>query len=222
MVKIRYGPQTPKSPFAARHRLKAHARRLDLLVIQRHDSKMKKPPAFTKPPAELAAMEDFELCDYVWELVSGEYYKQEKGQERNDDPPCNCPESLFAMELPEHWWTAYGVHAFEYDVHASGLREFLDNHSGLTNRRTAEAFRTLGQPDLAEAFLKVGDAYVDFSTERFPKDRELDDEEYRTAYSELGMLIAELQEDFQRVHGGTNLRGLLAAYIRSNLSLFTA
>jgi hypothetical protein len=195
------------------------AGRLALPVIQQYDSKMTRPPTLTKQPAELAAMEDFDLCDYIWQLVSDEYYNQE---EQNDDPPCNCPESLFAMELPEHWWTAYGVHAFEYDVHASGLREFLDNHSGLTNRRTAEAFRTLGQPELAEAFLKVGDAYVDFSTERFPKDRELDDEECRTAYSELGMLIRELETDFRRIHRGIDLRSLAAAYIRSNLSLFTA
>lgn len=123
-------------------------------------------------------MEDFELCDHLWELVTDEFYDQDESGDEDEDPPCNYPESLFAAELPAHWWIASGVHAFEYDVLAGGLGQFLDNHRGLTNRLTAVAFRAIDQPDLANAFLVVGDAYVDFLKRRIEIGRDLSDEEF--------------------------------------------
>jgi hypothetical protein len=163
-------------------------------------------------------MDDFALCDHLWQLVVDQFYA---GGESEEDPPCNYPESLFAAGLPLHWWTAYGVHAFEYDVLSGGIRQFLDNHNGLTNDKTSEAFRTIGYPDLADAFDVVGSAYIAFSKARFPEDRELTDEEYVRADSDLDAEMLKEGQEFERIHKCLDLRGALANYIRSNMNLFT-
>jgi hypothetical protein len=178
---------------------------------------MNTPPAFTKQEAEIVGMDNFALCDLLWQLVMDTFHKQAAA---DDDPPCNCPESLFAAELPEHWWIAYGVHAFEYDVLAGGIRQFLDNHNGLTNHQTAEALKTIGHPELADAFLNVAKAHAGFTAERFPKDAELEGEEYEQADGELDALILEAGKDFRQIHAKVDLRNSLGTYIRNNLERF--
>ncbi len=163
-------------------------------------------------------MDDFDLCDHLWQLAVDHFYESGEDEE---EPQCNYPESLYAADLPDHWWTAYGVHAFEYDVLAGGIRQFLDNHNGLTNDKTSSAFRAIGHPELAAAFDVVGGAYIAFSKARFPEDRELTDEEYTRADSDLDAELLKEGEEFERIHKSLDLRGALANYIRSNLTLFT-
>ena len=179
---------------------------------------MNTPPILTTSPAELAGMDDFALCDHIWQLVVDQFHECEQSDE---EPLCNYPESLFAADLPVHWWTAYGVHAFEYDVLSGGIRQFLDNHNGLTNDKISEAFRAIGHPDLAVAFDVVGGAYIAFSKARFPEDRELTDEEYERADSDLDAEMLKEGQEFRRIHENLDLRGALATYIRVNLGLFT-
>ena len=176
-------------------------------------------PTLDVQTTELESMDDFTLCEHLWQLVVDSFNDQDD-EDDDSDPACHYPESLFAAELPEHWWIAYGVHAFEYDVLAGGLRLFLDNHNGLTNAQTAAAFRTIGHPDLAIAFARVGQIYLEFMKSRFEIGRELTSDEYEQADNDLTTTLKEAGKDFREVYQAIDLRASLASYVRKNVSRY--
>lgn len=182
------------------------------------------PPKLTESVSDIIALDDFALCDHIWSLVSNGYHAQTDIWSKDfskEVSKCDYPESLWAMQLPEHWWTAYAVHAFEYDELAGGICQFLDNHNGLTNERTAAAFCTIGHPGLADAFLVVGNAYLAFRKDQCPSYRGLSEKEYGEVILARDNALREAYKQFSQIHDNIDVRASLAKYIRANITLFT-
>jgi hypothetical protein len=90
----------------------------------------------------------------------------------------------------------------------------------LTNKQTSAAFAAIGHADLAAAFSHVGTIYKDFVARRFEIGRDLTDEEYERADSDLDSLLLKEAESFRRIHRDLDLRASLAAYIKSRLPIY--
>src|SRR3954467_3774673 len=112
---------------------------------------MNRDPQLLLSDAEISQLDDFALCDKLWGLVVEAYYYDHNLTDL-ENASCAYPESLFAKDLSFHWWVAYAVHAFEYDVLAGGFEEFFCNHAGLTNAETKAALAHIGARDFVPVF----------------------------------------------------------------------
>ncbi len=181
---------------------------------------MSNDPQLLLSNAEVSLIDDFAVCDKFWGLVVDAYYKNNAVDWEHAS--CNYPESLFAKDLSFHWWVAYAVHAFEYDVLAGGLEQFFNNHAGLTNAETKAAFAHIGGHDFVPVF---DDACAVFdrwrSTKLFTPDPATTDEEYEQLRDLFSRELSPVCERLWKLRYETqDPRSLLATYIRQNLELF--
>ena len=178
---------------------------------------MNRDPQLLLSDAEIALLDDFALCDKLWSLVVNAYYDHEVVDW--DSAPCNYPESLFAKDLSFHWWVAYAVHAFEYDVLAGGFAEFFENHAGLTNADTKAALAHIGAHDFVPVFADACGVCERFS-ELFRRDPARTGEEYVELRDRFSRELSPMWDRFWELLQSQDPRSYLATWIRKNLELF--
>lgn len=160
---------------------------------------------------ELAEMDDFDVCELIWEAVTDAYEEHGSSRWEEEDPPCDYPESLYALELPEQWRYGYLIHALEYDYLKGGLREFFFNHDGLTNSETLDALHQVGATDAAEILA--------IACDEFQKSREsVSDPE--KAQSNLDAQLAPLTKRLYHLGEESDPRRCLAVWVRNNAQKF--
>ena len=169
------------------------------------------PLRIEKTDAELAEMEDFLVCELIWEAVTDAYEEHGSSRWEDEDPPCDCPESLYALELPEHWRNGYLIHALEYDYLKGGIREFFFNHEGLTNAETLEALRKVGATEVVEILTIAFDEFE--KSRQAAKDPE-------KAQSTLDAQLAPLTKRLYHLDEQSDPRRCLAAWVRENAQQF--
>ncbi|MCX6848221.1 MAG: DUF4375 domain-containing protein [Verrucomicrobia bacterium] len=136
----------------------------------------------------------------------------------DDGSLCDCPESLFAVRLPQHWWVVYAAHAFEYDSAAGGIRKFFDNHNGLTNAETEAAFAALGLNDLSTYFRIAARIYSRYSQILEDADSSgMPDAELSELDYEFSLVLSA---PYRLMKKSGDPRATAADYVRKNFSLY--
>jgi hypothetical protein len=179
---------------------------------------MNRDPQLLLSDAEISLLDDFALCDKLWGLVVEAYY-HDHGLTDLENAPCNYPESLFAKDLSFHWWVAYAVHAFQYDVLAGGLAQFFENHAGLTNAETKAALAHIGAHDFVPVFADAC-AVCDRFSELFRRDPVGTGEEYIQLRDRFSKELSPMWHRLWDLYQSQEPRSYLTTYIRDNLELF--
>ena len=163
---------------------------------------------------ELGNSDDFELCETAWQKVSDAYWNSPDGKKEHE---VDYPESIFASNLPEHWWAAYAIHAFEYDFHSGSIQQFLDNHDGLLDSKMMEAFKLVEAVEYVPFYEKAAAIY------RKKKEQisELEgDAEYESIDCEYWTALIPINKGIDELMKRKDSRGFLADYIRRNRSKY--
>lgn len=87
--------------------------------------------------AELSKMEDFDVCEKVWNAVI-------EGCSKLESPEVEEFEFRLATRFPEHWWVVYSAHEFELDFLAGGFGSFSFNNEGENIEETLHALKAIG------------------------------------------------------------------------------
>lgn len=164
-------------------------------------------------------MEDFALCDTLWEVVTHAYYEQNPSWE-DEEPEFNNAVSAFASRLSLHWAAAYGIHEFESDVLSGGLSTFFFNQEGVLNEVLPRAFDLVGAPEFIEPFNQATAVFDSFASTLYNRDWEPESDEYD---KEDRRFVQELVEPSRRLSALMDRRDprtCVAAFIRRNLEWF--
>ena len=168
---------------------------------------------------DVAEMDDFGLCDHVWQIVTDAYYDQNPNW-AEEEPECNSPESVFASKLSPHWSAAYAVHAFGYDFFGGGLTKLFFNQDGSMNESLPKAFELVGAPEYVTPFKEAVGVFDSFSDTLYNANWDHTQEEYEAEDARFTEALSAPDKKLWDLTETREPRTFLAAHLRENIAQY--
>jgi|GEM_PF-4581953 len=168
---------------------------------------------------EVSAMDDFGLCDHVWQIVTDACYDQNPTWVE-EEPECNSPESVFASKLSPHWSAAYAIHAFEYDFHGGGLTKLFFNQDGAMNESLPKGFQLVGAHEFVAPFKEAVKVFESFADTLYNEDWDHTQEEYEAEDARFTEALSATDKKLSYLTNVKEPRSYLASYLRANIAKY--